>query len=148
MASVVAVCKSRKKGTKKEAVAEGLFKENYGLIDDAHADCLTNRQVSLLAIESIEKMQSPSLHLSPGDFAENITTEGVDLLHLPIGTRIFVGDEVILKLTQIGKECHAACAIRRQIGDCIMPKEGIFAQVVQGGLVKPGDKVKIGETTQ
>lgn len=148
MASVVAVCKSRKKGTKKEAVAEGLFKENYGLIGDAHADCLTNRQVSLLAIESIEKMQSSSLHLSPGDFAENITTEGVDLLHLPIGTRIFVGDEVILELTQIGKECHAACAIRRQVGKCIMPEEGIFTQVVQGGLVKPGDKVKTGEMTQ
>ncbi len=147
MASVVAVCKSKKKGTKKEAVAEGLFKEDYGLIGDAHADCQTNRQVSLLAIESIDKMQSLGLNLSPGDFAENITTKGIDLLHLPIGTRIFVGDEVSLEVTQIGKECHAACAIRRQVGECIMPEEGIFARVVQGGLVKPGDRVKIGETT-
>jgi MOSC domain-containing protein YiiM len=148
MASVVAVCKSKKKGTKKEAVAEGLFKEDYGLIGDAHADCQTNRQVSLLAIESIAKMKSLGLNLSPGDFAENITTKGIDLLHLPIGTRIFVGDEVSLEVTQIGKECHAACAIRRQIGECIMPEEGIFARVVQGGLVKPGDRVKIGDVIQ
>jgi len=103
MASVVAVCKSKKKGTKKEAVAEGLFKEDYGLIGDAHADYLPNRQVSLLAIESIDKMQSLGLNLSPGDFAENITTKGIDLLHLPIGTRIFVGAEVRLEVTQIGK---------------------------------------------
>jgi len=146
MASVVAVCKSKKKGTKKEAVAEGLFKEDYGLIGDAHADCLPNRQVSLLAIKSIDKMRRPDLDLRPGDFAENITIEGVDLLNLPVGTRIFVGDEVILEVTQIGKECHTACAIRRQVGQCIMPEEGIFARVVQGGLVKPGDRVKIGET--
>ena len=145
MASVVAVCKSKKKGTKKEAVAEGLFKEDYGLIGDAHADCQTNRQVSLLATESIDKMRSRGLNLSPGDFAENITTEGVDLLRLPVGTRILVSDEVLLEVTQIGKECHTACAIRRQVGQCIMPKEGVFARVVRGGLVKPGDKVKIGE---
>ena len=146
MASVVAVCKSKKKGTKKEAVAEGIFKEDYGLIGDAHANCLPNRQVSLLALESIDKMQSLGLNLRPGDFAENITTEGVDLPHLPIGTKIFVGDEVTLEVTQIGKECHTGCAIRRQIGQCIMPKEGVFARVVQGGLVKPEDRVKIGET--
>ena len=145
MASVVAVCKSKKKGTKKEAVAEGLFKEDYGLSGDAHADCQTNRQVSLLATESIDKMRGRGLNLSPGDFAENITTEGIDLLHLPVGTRILVSDEVILEVTQIGKECHTACAIRRQVGQCIMPKEGVFARVVRGGLVKPGDKVKIGE---
>jgi len=145
MASVVAVCKSKKKGTKKEAVAEGLFKEDYGLIGDAHADSQTNRQVSLLAIESIDKMQSLGLNLSPGDFAENITTKGIDLLHLPIGTRIFVGDEVSLEVTQIGKECHAGCAIRRQIGECIMPEEGVFARVVRGGVVRPGDNIKTGE---
>ena len=147
MPSVVAVCKSRKKGTRKEAVAEGLFKEDYGLTGDAHADCLTNRQVSLLAMESIDKMQSLGLKLQPGDFAENITTEGIDLIHLPIGTKILVGDEVTLEVTQIGKECHTACAIRRQVGECIMPKEGVFARVVHGGLVKPGDIVKTGENT-
>ena len=147
MPSVVAVCKSRKKGTRKEAVAEGLFKEDYGLTGDAHADCLTNRQVSLLAMESIDKMQSLGLKLQPGDFAENITTEGIDLIHLPVGSRILVGGEVILEVTQIGKECHTACAIRRQVGECIMPEEGVFARVVHGGLVRPGYIVKTGEHT-
>ncbi|MFC1903561.1 MOSC domain-containing protein [Chloroflexota bacterium] len=145
MASVVAVCKSRKKGTRKEAIAEGLFKEDYGLVDDAHADSQTNRQVSLLAEESIAKMRNRGLDLYPGDFAENITTEGIDLPSLPIGAKISVGDKAILEVTQIGKECHTACAIRRQVGECIMPEEGIFARVVQGGLIKPGDKIEIGE---
>ena len=145
MASVVAVCTSKKKGTKKQAIASGLLKEDYGLIGDAHAGYLPNRQVSLLAIESIDKMRHLGLKLSPGDFAENITIEGTDLCHLPIGTRILVGNEVVLEVTQIGKECHTACAIRRQVGQCIMPKEGVFARVVRGGLVKSGDKVEIGE---
>lgn len=145
MALVVAVCKSRKKGTRKEPVAEGLFQENFGMVGDAHADCLTNRQVSLLAMESIAKMKGLGLDLGPGDFAENITTEGIDLLSLPIGTRIWVGDEVILEISQIGKECHAACAIRRKVGECIMPVEGVFARVIQGGKVKAGDRVKTGE---
>jgi len=146
MASVVAVCKSEKKGTRKEAVAEGVFKEDHGLVGDAHADYLPNRQVSLLAIESIDKMRNRGLELSPGDFAENITTEGVNLASLPIGTRIFVGDEVVLEMTQIGKECHTACAIRRQVGECIMPEEGVFARVIDGGFVRPGDKLQIEET--
>ena len=145
MASVVAVCTSKKKGTKKQAIASGLLKEDYGLIGDAHAGYLPNRQVSLLAIESIDKMRHLGLKLSPGDFAENITIEGTDLCHLPIGTRILVGNEVVLEVTQIGKECHTACAIRRQVGQCIMPKEGVFARVVRGGLVKSGDKIEIGE---
>ena len=145
MASVVAVCKGKKKGTKKEAIAEGLFKEDYGLIGDAHAGYLPNRQVSLLAVDSIDKMRNLGLNLNPGDFAENITTEDIDLCHLPIGTRISVGEEVILEVTQIGKECHTACAIRRQVGQCIMPEEGVFARVVRGGLAKPGDSVIIGE---
>lgn len=148
MASVVAVCKSQKKGIKKEAVAEGVFKEDYGLVGDAHAECLINRQVSLLAMESVDKMQNLGLKLSPGDFAENITTEGIDLVTIPIGTRIAIGDEVILEMSQIGKECHTACAIRRQVGNCIMPTEGVFARVIQGGRVKPGDRIKTGEMTQ
>ena len=148
MAEVVAVCKSRKKGTRKESIPEGLLKENYGLIGDAHADSLTHRQVSLLATESIDKMRSLGFNLGPGDFAENITTAGIDLVTLPIGTRVLIGDEVALEITQIGKECHAACAIRRQIGQCIMPEEGVFARVAKGGLVKPGDMVRIGETGQ
>ncbi|HEY82777.1 MAG TPA: MOSC domain-containing protein [Dehalococcoidia bacterium] len=145
MASVVAVCTSKKKGTKKQAMTEGFFKEDYGLIGDAHAGHLPNRQVSLLAIESIDKMRSLGLNLSPGDFAENLTIEGIDLCHLAVGTRISVGEEVILEISQIGKECHTACAIRRQVGQCIMPEEGVFARVVRGGRVRPGDKVEIGE---
>ncbi len=143
MSSVIAVCKSEKKGTRKEAVAEGLFKEDYGLIDDAHADCLTHRQVSLLAIESIDKVQSLGFNLRPGDFAENITTEGIDLVSLPVGTRIGVGDEVILEVSQIGKECHTGCAIRRQVGKCIMPEEGVFGKVIRGGSVRAGDEIRI-----
>ena len=146
MASIIAVCTSKKKGTRKEAITEGCFKEDYGLIGDAHADSQTHRQVSLLAIESINKMQSYGLNLNPGDFGENITAEGIDLVSLPIGTRMRVGDEVTLEISQIGKECHTACAIRRQIGNCIMPEEGVFARVLQGGVIKPGDKVRTGES--
>ena len=148
MAKVIAVCKSRKKGTTKESIPEGLFKEDYGLIDDAHADSQTHRQVSLLATESIDKMRSLGFTLKPGDFAENITTEGIDLVNLPIGTRVLIGDGVVLEITQIGKECHAACAIRRQVGQCIMPEEGVFARVAKGGMVKPGDMIKIGGTSE
>ena len=143
MASVVAVCKSAKKGTKKDAVDEGLFRQDYGLVSDAHAGCLPKRQVSLLSIESINKMRALGFDLNPGDFAENITTEGIELVSLPIGTRIFVGNEVILEKTQTGKECHTACAIRRQVGNCIMPEEGVFARVIHGGTVKAGDYIKV-----
>jgi len=146
MALVIAVCKSKKKGTRKEPVAEGILKEDYGLIDDAHADCLTHRQVSLLAIESINKMQNLGVKLTPGDFAENITTEGIELISLPIGTKLSIGNEVVLEMTQIGKECHAACAIRKQVGKCIMPEEGIFTRVIKGGVIKPKDRVEIKES--
>ena len=141
MASVVAVCTSQKKGIKKEPVAKVLIKEDYGVIGDAHADSRTHRQVSLLAMESINKMRSSGFDLKPGDFAENITIQGIDLVSLPVGTRITVGDDVILEMTQIGKECHTACAIRRQVGDCIMPKEGVFARVIRGGRIKAGDPI-------
>ena len=146
MASVIAVCRSEKKGTKKQPVVEVAIKEDHGVVGDAHADCLTHRQVSLLAIESIDKMRSKGFDLRPGDFAENITTEGIDLARLPVGTRIMTGDEVVLEMTQIGKECHAACAIRRQVGDCIMPREGIFARVIKGGQVKAGDAIMTNDT--
>ena len=143
MAKVVAVCSSKKKGTKKEAVAEGVLKEDYGLVGDAHADCCTHRQVSLLAIESISKMRSLGFDVGPGDFAENLTTGGIDLVSLPIGTEISIGNEVILEISQIGKKCHSGCAIYRQIGKCIMPKEGVFAKVICSGLVRAGDAIKI-----
>lgn len=142
MGKIVAVCKSKEKGMKKDVVAEGILKEDYGLVGDAHADPQTHRQVSLLSVESISKMQSLGVNVSYGDFAENITTEGIDLVYLPIGARLLVGDEVILEVTQIGKECHTGCAIFRQIGRCIMPKEGIFARVIQGGFIRAGDTIK------
>ena len=145
MAKVIAVCRSENKGTRKERIGQGVFKENFGLLDDAHSECDTHRQVSLLALESIEKMRSTGLDLKPGDFAENLTTEGVDLPHLPVGTSLSVGQEVLLEVTQIGKECHTGCAIFKQVGKCIMPKEGIFAKVIQGGIIKEGDAIRIEE---
>lgn len=143
MARIVAVCRSEEKGTKKQDVKEGLLKQDYGLVDDAHADCCTHRQVSLLATDSINKMRSLGFDVNPGDFAENLTTEGIDLVSLPIGTHISAGKQVILEVTQIGKECHSWCAIYRQIGKCIMPKEGVFARVIRGGLVRTGDQIGI-----
>jgi len=140
---VIAVCRSDKKGTRKEVVGEGLLKEDYGLVGDAHADCCTHRQVSLLARESIDKMRNLGFDVGPGDFAENLTTEGIDLVSLPLGTNISIGGGVALEITQIGKECHAGCAIFRQIGKCVMPKEGVFAKVVRGGIVGTGDQIRI-----
>jgi len=148
MAKIIEVCKSKEKGTKKEIVAEGILREDYGLIGDAHADCCTHRQVSLLAVEGIDKMRGQGFNVGPGDFAENLTCEGVDLVSIPVGKRLSIGKEVILELTQIGKECHTGCAIFRQTGKCIMPKEGVFARVVQGGLVKAGDEVKVQESRE
>ena len=112
-------------------------------LGDAHADCCTHRQVSLLAIESINKMRSLGFDVAPGDFAENLTCEGIELVSLPVGTRLSIEKEVMLEITQIGKECHSGCAIYHQIGKCIMPKEGIFAKVIRGGPVRAGDTIKI-----
>ncbi len=145
MAKIIAVCKSEKKGTKKEAIKEGHLHQDYGLADDAHADCCSHRQVSLMAIESINKMRSLGFDVGPGDFAENLTTEGIDLVSLPVGTAVHIGRESILEISQIGKECHTGCAIYRQIGKCIMPKEGVFAKVIRGGLVRAGDEIRIGK---
>jgi MOSC domain-containing protein YiiM len=141
MGSIIAVCTSKKKGTRKTPVAEVKIEAGCGVAGDAHADCQTHRQVSLLALESIAKMRRRGFDLNPGDFAENISTEGIDLISLPLGSRLRAGDKVILEISQIGKECHAACAIRKQVGDCIMPREGIFARVIRGGTVKPGDSI-------
>ena len=143
MAKIITVCRSEKKGTKKEAVKEGVLREDYGLIDDAHADCCTHRQVSLLAVESINKMQGLGFSVGPGDFAENLTIEGMDLVSLPVGTRLSIEGRVILEVTQIGKECHTGCAVFRQVGKCIMPKEGVFARVIRGGIVRPGDRLMV-----
>jgi len=143
VARIIAVCKSKKKGTKKEAVAEGVLEKDYGLTGDAHADCCTHRQVSLLATESIDKMRRLGLNVGSGDFAENLTCEGIDLASLPVSTQVSIGEQVVLEITQIGKECHTKCAIYHKIGKCIMPEEGVFARVVKGGLVKPGDTIKL-----
>jgi molybdopterin adenylyltransferase len=143
MGSIVAVCTSKKKGTRKDTVAEGMLKEGYGLMEDAHADCNTHRQVSLLTTTSIEKMRKLGLDVGCGDFAENLTIEGIELTSLPVGTRVAVGTDIILEISQIGKECHTKCAIYHQVGTCIMPEEGIFARVIRGGRVKAGDSITI-----
>ncbi len=143
MASIVAVCRSDKKGVSKSPIEEGFFREDYGLVDDAHASSRTHRQVSLLAVSSIDKMRSLGLDLDAGDFAENLTIEGLGPDNLPIGTRLSIGQGVILEVSQIGKECHSGCAIMRQVGKCIMPTEGIFARVIKGGLIKAGDDLEI-----
>jgi MOSC domain-containing protein YiiM len=143
MAKVIAVCSSKTKGVRKENIKKGILKKEFGLFGDAHADSAWHRQVSLLAMESIEKMRKMGYEVGPGDFAENITCEGIELPSLPIGTRISVGDEVILEISQIGKECHSGCAIFKQTGKCIMPKEGVFARVIEGGPVCAGDAILI-----
>ena len=139
---VLAVNVSEEKGTKKTNIQSCDLLKDFGLKGDAHAGPW-HRQVSLLANESIEKMRAMGLKVGYGDFAENITTEGVDLVHLPIGTTIRVGNSVLLRVTQIGKECHERCAIYYQVGDCVMPKEGIFAEVLSEGEVKAGDEIII-----
>jgi MOSC domain-containing protein YiiM len=139
---VIAVCTSPLKQTRKININECLVEKNHGLMGDAHSNYQTHRQVSLLALESIDKMRDMGLDVHPGDFAENITTKGIKLVTIPIGTRIQVGDS-IMEVTQIGKECHNRCAIYQQAGDCIMPREGIFARAITGGKVKTGDKVRI-----
>jgi len=141
-AYVLAVSISEKKGVKKENIPEGLLIENFGLKDDAHAGNW-HRQVSLLAIESIEKIREKGLDVGPGDFAENITTVGIDLVNLPIGTKLKIGDSALVEVTQIGKECHDRCAIYRQTGDCVMPREGIFVKVLKGGRVKKNDPIVV-----
>jgi len=141
LTKILAVCKSRDKGTKKEQVSEAVLLEGYGLVDDAHAESCTHRQVSLLAIESINKMREAGFDVAPGDFAENLTTEGIDLTSLPVGTSLQIGQDITLEVSQIGKDCHTGCAIFREVGKCIMPKEGVFARVVRGGMVRPGDVI-------
>ena len=139
--SILAVCTSPKTGMRKKNVGQALFIDNFGIQGDAHGKSTTHRQVSLLAMESIRKMQAMGLDVGPGDFAENLTTEGVDLLALPLGSKIKIGDSVELEISQHGKECHTPCAIYHQAGTCVMPTEGIFGKVLAGGRVKVGDHI-------
>lgn len=142
MGIIKAISISKQKGTKKQNVKEVILKEDYGIVGDAHAGC-GKRQVSLLAQESIEKMKRKGLNVNSGDFAENITTGKIDLLALQLGAKLKAGKGVILEITQIGKVCHNRCNIYEQAGDCIMPKEGIFARVVKGGIIKPKDNLEV-----
>jgi MOSC domain-containing protein YiiM len=139
--SVLAVCTSLNKGERKKPVPAVELVVEHGIAGDAHAGDW-HRQVSLLAQESIDKMRAMGLSVSAGDFAENITTTGIDLVSLPVGSRLSLGS-TLLEVTQIGKECHTRCAIFYQAGDCVMPKEGIFARVLTGGTVTPGTKISL-----
>jgi len=139
---VLAVNVSKEKGTRKSNVGQSFLLPEFGLKEDAHGG-KWHRQVSLLAMESIQKMVQLGLKVGPGDFAENITTQGVNLLELPVGRRLAIGRSAILEVTQIGKVCHTRCAIYYQAGDCVMPKEGIFAKVIEGGEIAVGDEIHV-----
>jgi MOSC domain-containing protein YiiM len=138
---VLAVCTSDRKGIRKRDVGQGELRPDWGLVGDAHA-ADWHRQVSLLAWESIEKMRALGLNVKAGSFAENITTQGLSLVDLPVGTQLQLG-QALVEVTQIGKECHDRCAIYYQAGDCVMPREGIFVRVHQGGQVKVGDAIEV-----
>ena len=143
MARILAVNISERKKTPKKTVDEGRLIEDFGIESDAHAG-KWHRQVSLLAKESIDKAKGMRTDgLCHGIFAENLTTEGIELHTLPVGTRLRIGNDVLLEVTQIGKECHDGCAIRELVGQCIMPKEGVFARVERGGIVRAGDEITV-----
>lgn len=144
MAKVVAVNVSAEKGVRKNTIPSCRLVIDHGIEGDAHAG-KWHRQISLLAQESIDKMQATltDIRLKPGDFAENITTAGIAVMKLPIGTKLRVGSEVELQVTQIGKECHMSCEIRRLVGDCVMPREGIFAIVIREGEIRTGDEIEV-----
>lgn len=139
---VLAINISEKKGVIKTPIEVGTFKEDHGLVGDAHAGNW-HRQVSLLGDESIEKIRQMGIEgLCTGKFAENITTKDIVLYKLPVGTKLKIGD-TIQEVTQIGKKCHVGCAIKAQVGDCVMPREGIFTKVIKGGEVRPGDSIEV-----
>ena len=139
-----AISISETKGVRKDNVPSAVLCPDHGIEGDAHAG-QWHRQVSLLARESIEKMTARGLEVGPGDFAENITTEGVDLVSLLVGQRLRLGEEILVEVTQIGKECHDRCAIYEQAGDCVMPREGIFVKVLAGGTAREGDPIALVE---
>ena len=139
---IVSIAVSKKKGTRKSLVDEVLLIEEHGIEGDAHAGTW-HRQVSFLAAESIEKARDQGLDVGFGDFAENIATSGIDWEKMPIGTRVKLGDTAFVEITQIGKECHNRCAIYYMAGDCIMPREGIFARVLKGGKIRSGDRIEV-----
>ncbi|MEK7816853.1 MAG: MOSC domain-containing protein [Actinomycetota bacterium] len=141
MASIISINISSRKGEKKTPVESAELKTEHGIIGDAHAG-MRKRQVSLLAKESIQRMKDMGVDVGSGDFAENITTEGIDLPELPLGTRLELGPALV-EVTQIGKKCHDRCNIYQQVGDCVMPREGIFVRVLEGGKIKEGDPLTV-----
>lgn len=139
---ILSVNISEAKGEKKRNIGSCFLLKDKGLEGDAHAGFM-HRQVSLLAMESIEKIRAKGLDVKPGDFAENLTTEGIVLYTLPVGTTLRTSQGVLLRVTQIGKECHTRCAIFQAVGDCVMPREGIFAEVLNEGDVSVGDELEV-----
>ena len=139
--TVHAVCISKARGTEKEAVPEGHFLVNFGIEGDAHGGNW-HRQVSLLSYDKVEEFNSRGAGVKDGAFGENLVVEGIDFRSLPVGTRLYAGD-VVLEMTQIGKECHSHCAIYKRMGECIMPREGVFAKVIQEGVIRPGDTMRV-----
>ncbi len=139
---IVSIAISSKKGTRKKCTDQAELIPNHGVKGDAHAG-EWHRQISFLAQESIDTARRQGLDVSFGDFAENIATQGIDWLSLPVGTRLQLGVTALVEITQIGKECHQKCAIYYKAGDCIMPREGVFARVLEGGTVRTGDAIQI-----
>jgi MOSC domain-containing protein YiiM len=139
---IVAVSISDERGRKKRNVPRAELRVEHGIVGDAHAGP-GKRQVSLLGIESVRKMQGRGIEVGPGEFAENITTEGIEVFTLPIGTRLRLGRSALGEVTQIGKTCHDGCEIFQTVGDCVMPREGIFIRVLEGGEIKPGDEIEV-----
>ena len=146
MGKVYAVCISEKKGTQKVNVGKAEFVQDYGIINDAHAGNW-HRQISLLALDKIEAFRAKGIELEYGAFGENLVVEGIDFAKLPIGTT-FTCKDVVLELTQIGKKCHNECEIFKKVGDCIMPREGVFARVLHGGVIEEGDILEVREESK
>ena len=139
---VVSVNISDKKGEKKHNIGKCKVIKDFGLENDAHGGFM-HRQISLLSTESIGKMKAKGADVSAGDFAENLTIEGIDLPALPVGATLKIGKSLLVRVTQIGKECHSHCAIFQQVGDCVMPREGIFVEVLNDGAVSVGDEIEV-----
>ncbi len=142
MGKIIAICISEARGTQKHEVESAYLKEEWGIEGDAHAG-KWHRQVSLLSVEKVDDFRAKGADVINGAFGENLVVEGFDLKTLPVGTRFKVGNDVLLEMTQIGKQCHSHCEIYKVMGDCIMPREGVFTRVLHGGEVRKGDSIDI-----
>ncbi len=142
MGKIIAICVSEARGTQKHEVESAYLKEEWGIEGDAHAG-KWHRQVSLLSVEKVDDFRAKGADVINGAFGENLVVEGFDLKTIPVGTRFKVGSDVLLEMTQIGKQCHSHCEIYKVMGDCIMPREGVFTRVLHGGAVRKGDSIDI-----